>query len=82
MNIVESIEKCDLSAENLHLREQTCKTIIAGLSEITQENRICAAVKEAYQIINLAEQRHGEIRWWMDAFLTYKGLWTSIKEKT
>ena len=37
MDIIDLIEKCDLSARNLQLREETCKTIILGLSEITLE---------------------------------------------
>ena len=82
MDIIDSIEKFDLSARNLQLREETCKTIILGLSEITLENRICESVKEAYRTINRAEQRQEEQEWWSEAFMTYKNLWTSIKNKS
>ena len=82
MDVIDSIEKFDLSARNSHFRQETCKTIILGLSEITQENRICERVKEAYQSINIEDQRQVEIRWWLEAFHTYKNLWISIKNKS
>ena len=80
-NIIESIELCDLSAKNARLREETCRTIIKGLEEIKTGHRICNLVREAFQTMQMAEQRQEEMIWWIEAFNTYKNLWTSIKSK-
>ena len=81
MNIIESIELCDLSVKNAKLREETCAAIINGLEEIKTGHRICNLVREAFQTMQMAEQRQEELIWWIGAFNTYKNLWTSIESK-
>ena len=81
MNIIDAIEHCDLSSNNARFREETCSTIIRGLKEIRGEYHLCESVKRAFRTIHLAEQRHEELSWWCDAFVTYKDLWCAIKSK-
>ena len=81
MNIIDAIEQCDLSASNAGFREETCSTIIRGLKEIRGEYHLCESVKRAFRTIYLAEQRHEELSWWCDAFVTYKDLWCAIESK-
>ena len=81
MNIIESIECCDLSTRNAGFREETCAAVIRGLKEIKENPYICGTVKEAFHTVRLAEQKYERLSWWCEAFTTYKNLWTAIQCK-
>ena len=81
MDIISSIENCDLTERNKQLRENLCATIMQNLGEIKENHQICKSVREAFQTIQLGEQRDENLRWWQEAFSNCKRLWTAIKNK-
>lgn len=82
MNIIQSIELCDLSTANRCIREETCKNIIKGLDEVPKNQDICAPVKEAFQTIQKGEKENKDITWWNQVFNIYKRLWENLSRKT
>ena len=64
MNIIQSIELCDLSEANARLREQTCEKVLKGLEEIKSGQMACNSVKEALIELQRGELEQKDITWW------------------
>ena len=81
MNIIQSIELCDLSQANARLREETCEKVLKGLEDIKHGQMACNSVKEALIALQRGELEQKDITLWNDTFVKFKILWENIDAK-